>query len=81
MEAEGHRVDREGAAGVFRRHDRGANLPRVGEERTRGVERGRGGGAEDAGRRMRTGSGTFECAAPGAYGEVVGGPPGDGGGG
>jgi hypothetical protein len=79
VKAKGHRVDRKGAPGVFRRHDRGANVPRVGEERTRGVERGRGGGAEAAGGRVRTGPGSFECAAPWAYGEVVDGPAGDGG--
>ena len=79
VDAPGHNVDRVGAARVFRRHDRGANVPCVGEEGARGVERGRGGGADAAGRRMRTGSGAFECAAPGAYGEVVRGPAGDGG--
>ena len=80
VEAQGHGVDRVGATRVFRRDDRGANIPRVGEEGARGVERGRGGGAEAAGGRMRPGSGTIECAAPGAHSFGVGGPPGDGGG-
>jgi hypothetical protein len=80
VEAQGHRVDGVGATRVFRRDDRRANVSRVGEEGARGVERGRGGGAGAAGGRIRPGSGTFECAAPRAYGEAVGGPPGDGGG-
>lgn len=80
MEAQGHRVDRVGAARVFRRDDRGANVSRVGEEGARGIERKRGGGAEAAGIRIRCGSGTDEGAAPGARPAGVGGPPGDGGG-
>ena len=79
VDAQGHNVDRVGAARVFRRYDRGANVPRVGEEGARGVERGRDGGAEAAGGRMQPGSGNEECAAPGACRSLVGGPPGDGG--
>ena len=79
VEAEGHRVDRVGASRVFRRDDRRANVPRVGEEGASEVERGRGGVAEATGGRMRPGAGTIERAAPGAHGEGVGGPPGDGG--
>lgn len=78
VEAQGHRVDGVGATRVFRPEDRRANVSRVGEEGARGVERGRGGGAEAAGGRMRTGTGTFEGAAPGARRTAMGGPPGDG---
>ena len=78
-EAPGYCVDRVGEGGVFRGNDRGASVPRVGEQGARDVERWRGGGAEAAWGRARYGSGTGEGAAPGAHGSGVGGPPGDGG--
>jgi hypothetical protein len=80
VEAQGHGVERVGATRIFRRDDRCANISSVGEEGSRGVERGRGGGAEAAGGWMRPVSRRIECSAPGAHRFGVGGPPCDGGG-
>ena len=73
-----HRSCRERSAGVFRRQDRGTDVPRVRDQGSGGVEGGRNRGAGRA-RRERGGGdgGAGEITAPGAASSPPRGPPPD----